>query len=263
MNHRRLLIFVVLVCLVSMAWAAAPVGAQDCNPDVDLRNAGTDLIWPYTHGVVTNTSASCSYEVGIAAYNKLDSSIATQTLFNSQTTTVGPGQTVELWVQLPNCAAQIDLFYGHVITDFSTGERYNQRLLDVQHVGGTNYCTPPPGNQGCTPGYWKNHLASWSLDPSTPVTAFFGPVPAELSGMTLLDALQGGGGPGVVGGARILLRAAVAGLLNANNGGVAYPWSQADVINQTNAALASGNRNTMIGLGDTIDGLNNSGCPLN
>jgi hypothetical protein len=35
------------------------------------------------------------------------------------------------------------------------------------------------------------------------------------------------------------------------------------VISQTNAALASNNRSTMLTLAATLDGYNNAGCPLN
>jgi hypothetical protein len=44
--------------------------------------------------------------------------------------------------------------------------------------------------------------------------------------------------------------------------GVTYPLSTAGVIDQVNAALASGNRNTMLQLAGELDVLNNLGCPL-
>jgi hypothetical protein len=80
--------------------------------------------------------------------------------------------------------------------------------------------------------------------------------------MTLLQGLQFGGGPGIEGAQQILLRAAVAALLNAASGGVTYPLSVADVISQVNAALASGNRQIMLALAGRLDTLNNLGCPL-
>ncbi len=110
------------------------------NPQVDLNHDGSHLNSPPNTGTVTNLSASCTYEVGIASYRKFNENIGEQELFDYSTVTVGPGETVQLAVTLPDCATQIDLFYGAVITDFSTGERYNERLLDVRHLGGTDYC---------------------------------------------------------------------------------------------------------------------------
>jgi hypothetical protein len=43
---------------------------------------------------------------------------------------------------------------------------------------------------------------------------------------------------------------------------VQFPLSQADVIAQVNAALATGDRATMLALATQLDTLNNQGCPL-
>jgi hypothetical protein len=125
--------------------------------------------------------------------------------------------------------------------------------------------TQPPGGEGCTPGYWKNHLGSWpptGYSPGQSVGSVFaaGGFPSLASG-TLLDALQGGGGPGTLGAAQILLRAAVAALLNAAHPGVDYSMSASGVISAVNAALASNDRDTMLALATLLDGLNNAGCP--
>ena len=80
---------------------------------------------------------------------------------------------------------------------------------------------------------------------------------------SLLQALQGGGGPGLEGGARILLRAAVAALLNAAHPDVDYPRTTAQILADVNSALTSGNRNTMLNLATALDNDNNIGCPLN
>ncbi len=126
---------------------------------------------------------------------------------------------------------------------------------------------PPPGTQGCTPGYWKNHTDSWAgtgYTPSQTAGSVFalGGFPS-LASKTLLATLNGGGGSGATGGAIILLRAGVAGLLNAAHSGVNYTMTQAQIIAAVNAALASGERSKMIDLGGKIDDDNNLGCPLN
>ena len=115
---------------------------------------------------------------------------------------------------------------------------------------------------GCTPGFWKNHTDSWQgYAPDQIVASVFSNVPPELSGDSLLTALDYGGGSGTLGAAQILLRAAVSALLNDAHSEVAY--SIPGVINQVNAALASNDRGTMLSLAGMLDGYNNAGCSLN
>jgi len=126
----------------------------------------------------------------------------------------------------------------------------------------------PPVNQGCTPGYYKQsqHFDSWkNYSPTQSVSSVFSNVVASLQGETLLQALQGGGGPDLVGAQTILLRAAVAALLNASNVNVAYPLTAAQVIAEVNGALATSDRQTILDLATLLDSYNNGpgGCPLN
>lgn len=131
-----------------------------------------------------------------------------------------------------------------------------------------NKAQTQPLTQGCTPGYWKQsfHFASWvGFLPSDTVDSIFTGVMPALSGETLLDALQGGGGTGLLGAERILLRAAVAAMLNAASGTVAYPFTETDIVNAVNTALATGDRDSILTLAATLDSANNGvgGCPLN
>lgn len=128
------------------------------------------------------------------------------------------------------------------------------------------------GGEGCTLGYWKNHSDAWQPAghmTSTLVSSVF-TVPADLTDLngdgnsdTLIDALNFGGGPGVAGAARNLLKQAAAALLSASHPDVSYGLTAAQVIAQVNDALASGDRDTMIALAGDLDALNNEGCPLN
>jgi hypothetical protein len=126
----------------------------------------------------------------------------------------------------------------------------------------------PGGAQGCTPGYWKNHLSAWTATGLSP-TALVGntvTVPANLStlsGATLREALAFGGGPGVLGASRILLRAGVAAMLNAGHPSLDYPSTQIQVRDAINAALASNDRSTILARAAALDADNNLGCPLN
>ena len=86
---------------------------------------------------------------------------------------------------------------------------------------------------------------------------------SRLASKRLHRALGFGRGKGVAGGAKILLRAGVASLLNATHPEVEFPRSQAKVIAKVNEALASGDRDTMLDLAAKLEADNTLGCPLN
>jgi hypothetical protein len=124
---------------------------------------------------------------------------------------------------------------------------------------------PPPGDEGCTPGYWKNHLDSWAptgFSPAQTLASVFSGT-GTLGSNTLLQALSFGGGSTLTAKKQILLRAAVASLLNASHPDVAFGDSAADVIAAVNAALASSDKGTILALASSLDDDNNAGCPLN
>ena len=132
--------------------------------------------------------------------------------------------------------------------------------------GGYNYPPPPPpttGDEGCTPGYWKNHKSAWDgLRPTQKVSTVFSGATASLANASLMQALSFTGGSGVIGAERILLRAAVAALLNARDADVDYAMTARQIRAQVSAALATDDRQTMLDLAASLDRLNNAGCPL-
>ncbi len=119
--------------------------------------------------------------------------------------------------------------------------------------------------QGCTPGYWKQtqHFDSWvDLTTVQTVGSVFDQATApEPFDKTLLEALEFTGGE--FGQEGKLLRAAVAAILSASDGDVSYPLEVADIIMQVNAAILSGDDDTMENLKDLLDNFNNLNCPLN
>ena len=133
-------------------------------------------------------------------------------------------------------------------------------LMTVVGVAPTAAC-----DQGCTPGYWKNHTDAWvTYTPNQTLLSAGFVVPDELSAFgneKLIDALQGGGGRGLDGAARILLRAGVAALLNS----VAFPYphfvNTSVVMSDMNTVLASLDRQTMLNEAAEYDGYNSMGCP--
>ena len=134
------------------------VTVSSCVPDVvevpvcepgdagyDPENDLTGVLTGTGEGKVTNTSDVCAYEIGLASYKKFDEVIDNQELFDSATGTVGANSMETLTIDVPQCAYQIDLFYGEVLESLD-GQRYGTRLLAASHEGGTNYCDP--GNNG-------------------------------------------------------------------------------------------------------------------
>jgi len=124
--------------------------------------------------------------------------------------------------------------------------------------------TPTPVPEGCTPGFWKQeqHFGAWAIARTTTLESIFDvPNSLNLDNQTFLEALQGGGGPGVQGGATVLLRAATAAYLNSLNPDISYPLTSAQIVAQVNTALATNNREAMLTLAATLDRYNNLGCP--
>ncbi len=120
------------------------------------------------------------------------------------------------------------------------------------------------GDEGCTPGFWKNHTEQWLENaPGDLVGTVFDEANFYPYGSnTLLEALSFHGGRGVNGAARILLRAGVAAWLNTTHDDIWFWTSDQDVLDKVNDALATGDRATMISVAAMIDGWNNADCPI-
>jgi hypothetical protein len=132
----------------------------------------------------------------------------------------------------------------------------------------------PIGNQGCTPGYWKQsqHFDSWVGYTQSQLISSVFTVPGAYSlkgtpmgNFTLLQGLSFKGGSTLSDKAQILFRAAISALLNSSNPSVNYGMTTAQIISAVNAALASLDENQILTLAAQLDGLNNAlgGCPLN
>ncbi len=132
----------------------------------------------------------------------------------------------------------------------------------------TTTTTTPTGDQGCTPGYWKQerHFDSWVgyTTNTTLGSVFTIPVNfSSLSSVTFLAAMDLPGGNEPEEMAALLLHHAVAALLNAASPDVNYPLTEAEIISLVNAALTTENPDIMGDLKDDLDDYNNYGCPLN
>jgi hypothetical protein len=79
---------------------------------------------------------------------------------------------------------------------------------------------------------------------------------------TLLEGLSGGGGDDLEGAQKILIRAAIASLLNAQHDLVPFEYDEDEIIDMVNDALATGDRDIILALADYLDELNNRGCTI-
>lgn len=118
--------------------------------------------------------------------------------------------------------------------------------------------------EGCSHGFWKNHHSDWMYYQPIDLVGDVFIIPTQLDELaddTLDDALRYNGGTDLIGGAEILLRNAVASVLNAAHDNVNYPMTLSEVINDVNSALASLDRDTMLTLEAELDIYNNlEGC---
>lgn len=110
-------------------------------------------------------------------------------------------------------------------------------------------CTPPTGADGCTPGYWKNHLDSWPATGYAPSDIFDTVFNTDYfsSTFTLLNAVNQGGGA-----VNRLARHGTAALLSAAHPDVNYPYTVAEVMAWVQAGIA-----------DPLAQANELGCPIN
>ncbi len=103
------------------------------------------------------------------------------------------------------------------------------------------------GGEGCTPGFWRNHLTHWAATPYNPgqeVNDVFG-CDLVADGVTLGEAIDA---PQTYG---VLVFHAIAGILNASHPDVDYEWSVGEVI----SAACTGDK-------DSIADANEAGCSL-
>ena len=213
---------------------------------------GDNVQWAYA---VTNTG-----EVTLTGVTVTDDQGESITCSAGQPFTLAPGATTTCLANGVAVAGQ----YANVGTASGTPEGGGDA---VSASDPSHYFAVLLGNQGCTPGYWKNHTDSWpptGYSTGQAVEDVFSAAsayPAQGTA-TLLEALSFAGGSGVEGAVEILLRAGVAALLNAAHPEVAYPQTTAEVLSSVNAALASGSRDAMLFLAAGHDADNNRGCPL-
>jgi len=112
--------------------------------------------------------------------------------------------------------------------------------------------------EACTPGFWKTHPDAWPVSADT-TFGDLGVTADVAEDVTLQEALGYGGGDGLAGATRILLRAAAASLLNAEAANFPDWITTEKIARWVDAALASGQRWRIINLANRLDTFNNTG----
>jgi hypothetical protein len=139
-------------------------------------------------------------------------------------------------------------------TEFSGGSSSLQRSVTVNVTCATVEFT------GCGHGFWKTHPEAWvGYAPGAPLSSTFtmGETYADIASKTFAEALEFGGGNTIVEKAQLLLREAVAALLNAAEPSVNYEWTTLQIVSTVNSALASENAGQIETIKNTLDWFNN------
>jgi len=195
--------------------------------------------------------------------------------FNASTTQVFPvtfydSGYITFTKQITHVDALPGIYYLNntaTLTEYDTGETRTSTATVTITVSESYGQPEPEPYEGLSHGYWKNHLNAWVGYNTTDkirdvfVNTTLSPY-SNIGGLTLLQALNYKGGKTIQDAAGILLRQAVAALLNAAHPNINYPMTEEEIITAVNDALATQNRAVILNLAEELDGYNNLGATL-
>jgi hypothetical protein len=140
--------------------------APTCNRAADLSATNISASGNQVTTTITNSSASCTYNVTMVSYKTgdwdfnpatRDQFLQNQEVFDSETTTLAPGQSRTVSVNIPSCNYQVDVLQYNdgadpvpdngLVIDNGHGNQYWLFEFDVQLGRGS--CFPP--NSQCVP----------------------------------------------------------------------------------------------------------------
>jgi hypothetical protein len=293
---------------ISPTTASNPVGVSHTFTITGYQNTGTGDV-PVPDGTEAIVTLTASNGAGIDVINPIpfsttpaSSPFSTATYhvtFNFNSTATWPTITIS-----SPTAGTITAHATYVNTNFTTPGIIVNNITLIRSTGdgitdGTTNGTDSPdavktytnlSSNGLTPGFWKNNWekfsgSAWAFT-YNPVTmkAFTGNDQLGSAGIfsaslltaigidpttTLDQALQFGGGNTITAAAQILLRQAVAALLNATYGTnpanssqvttMGYALTYSDIINKVNTALGTQDRTAILTLEAQLDADNNAG----
>ena len=258
------------------AWLATASGTGGCNGNLTNNSTGAPLACGGAKTVTFTYTNSCSQTPSTCQATFTVPNLPGVVLTCPTNKSIAAGQTQAAvdaayasWLGTASASGGC----GGALTNNSTGAPTACGISKTVTFSYSNSCGQPTTCQatfsivqcvsleGCTLGYWKNHTNRWCSAYRTcdRFGTIFTSAPASLANLTLLQALNLGGG-----GIYNLARQGVAALLNTCSGEVAYAGygdNPQAVIAAVNAAYAAGG-NAPGNLGSGLDVLNNSGCPL-
>lgn len=234
--------------------------------DVDVLTANADpaayctQVWtPGADGPTTDVTVSEIVPAGL----KVDSILLVTT----------PPGSRDIFYNISSKTVTASFTQGYLLKFFNSPIVCTDRnALNYGEPGECKYPPPPTSGTGCTPGYWKvaQHWDSWPAGyaPTQLIGSYFPnaslyTLKTPMSTYSLVQGLAFKGGSDAAGGAQILLRAGIAGMLNTATFGSGYPMTNSQLVTSVNNALGTGDRATMVNLGATIDKFNNGTCTLN
>jgi hypothetical protein len=240
----------------------------DILPDISLTKTANPKTVPATGGLVDYTLRISN--IGLEAVvvtalsdSKFPLSSACSALIGQS---IAPGSFLECVIQglVPASTGETSF----INTATATAQDPEQNADTATATATITY-----GWYGRTPGFWKNNQQAWvsGYTPNQFIQDVF-IIPGTLlqSGVLdlvkpsgkdrLIDGLNYQGGSNLSGGFQILMRAAIAALLNEAYYGIYYPGatSPAGLIAQVNSTLATQNRASYITLASLLDYWNNA-----
>ena len=156
------------------------VTCKGCKEDVVVVS-GLQVVGNTAYITLKNNSTSCEHEVGLASYERVDNNIDHQVIYDSDTTTLSPGETATLSVSVPECAYQVDAFCGNVLNSLN-GQRYGDRLIEDEVSQGLPFCgtpsnTPVPTTAVPTTAVPTTPVPTTPVPTDTPTSTPTTPVP--------------------------------------------------------------------------------------
>ena len=240
----------------------------DILPDITLSKTASISTVPATGGLVDYTIRISN----IGGEDVILTSLSDTQVTLSPSCTALIGQTVAAGSYLECVISGVNVVWTGSSTFINTATAVGtdpQQNADTASAS----ATVTFGWYGRTPGYWKNHPEDWTSGytptqyvqdvftvPSTLLKLGILDVGAPSGKDRLIDGLGYQGGSALSGAFQILMRAAIAALLNEAYYGTYFPGatSTSALIAQVNSALATQNRGSYIALATTLDNWNNA-----
>jgi len=265
---------------------AIQVCGEEITPIIEVSNIVTvDLVHP-----CLDIDVKCIADGTVTAGGQAEFSVSLENcgdvplevnVFTSLGICESEGPLIILPGETPSCTSFYDIPIDFVdpeicleaVASWSIFEG-GECLTNTGEVSDSNCCTLG-GQEGCTPGFWKNNgdkhgASAWCerFSPSDPISMHFvlndplvirGKGKSTTTDPTLLQALDANGG-----GVNAMIRHGIAAMLNACSDCVQYEYSSPDdVISMIEGALNGDGPYTVDELHSMFAEANEAGCPVN